>query len=74
MYQCNLVSTIAIHYLERNRGSNRSAHVLNLLNELEKRDKCEACNEFDDFNNTGVGMLGFINHDTKTTLKSHYFV
>ena len=43
-----------------------SAHVLNFLNELEKIDKCGsmACSEFDEFNNTGVGMLGFIYHVT----------
>ena len=50
-------------YLQINRGSNTSAHILlNLFNELGKGIKCEACNEFNKFNYTGARILDSFYH------------
>ena len=60
-------------HMQKNRGSNMSAHVLlNLLNELEKRDKMRGLrsilslfrNEFNKFKNTSARMLESIYHMT----------
>ena len=56
-------------------GSNKSAHILNLLNEFGGKEiKCEACrafylfhNEFNKFNNTRARMLDSIYHMTILT-------